>query len=402
MRRLTLYSALVVPLSEQELADYLADVRVLVLDEIRRIVPADSAYSGVLYSLMLDYPLRSAKTLRPAICIATSRALGGGLQPVLPSAAVLELYHNAFLIHDDVEDGSEKRRDEPTLHERWGMPIAINVGDGMLALALSPLLENTQLIGLGKALRVLEAVAEMARESAEGQALELNWIRAGRYDESDDAYERMVEKKTSHYSFVTPMVVGAIVAGAEPAHIRQLDRFARLLGAAFQIQDDVLNLQGDEARYGKEIAGDLWEGKLTLALLHALRCATRVERERACAVLRKPRPDQASIRLRSEIGEISALASHIRAPSDPNLGALVKRLGGLVEGLTSQGKTTDDVVFLLELIRRYDSVAHARELALRRAREARGAICEMDGWLKRSVHRSFLEGLVEYVVQRDQ
>jgi geranylgeranyl diphosphate synthase type II len=88
---------------------------------------------------MLDYPLREAKALRPAMCIATCRALGGSTEGVLQSATVLELYHNAFLIHDDVEDESEKRRDGTTLHRAHGVPVAINVGDGMLALALEPL-----------------------------------------------------------------------------------------------------------------------------------------------------------------------------------------------------------------------------------------------------------------------
>ena len=91
-------------------ARYLEECRELVLDEIRDIVPADTRESGQLYELMLDYPLRAAKALRPALCVATCRALGGQLQSVLRSAAVLELYHNAFLIHDDVEDNSEMRR----------------------------------------------------------------------------------------------------------------------------------------------------------------------------------------------------------------------------------------------------------------------------------------------------
>ena len=86
----------------------------------------------MLFNLMLDYPLRDAKALRPALCIATCRALGGQLEEVLPSAAVLEFFHNAFLIHDDIEDQSELRRGAPTLHYAHGVPIAVNVGDAML------------------------------------------------------------------------------------------------------------------------------------------------------------------------------------------------------------------------------------------------------------------------------
>ena len=98
-----------------------------------------------------------------------------------------------------MEDGSEKRRNEATLNRQHGAPIAINVGDGMLALTMEPLLQNTRLIGLGRTLRILTMVARMARESAEGQAVELRWIRDGQYTPSDRAYLRMV-LKVAHYN----------------------------------------------------------------------------------------------------------------------------------------------------------------------------------------------------------
>src|SRR5262245_6124293 len=161
------------------LAEYLDECRGLVQEEIRRIVPADRRRGAVLYELIFDYPLRDAKGLRPSLCIATCRALGGKLEAVLRSAAVLELYHNAFLIHDDIEDESLMRRGGPTLHRVHGVPIAVNVGDAMLALSLQPLLDNIGVIGLGPSLRVLSAVARMTRESGEGQALELSWVRRG-------------------------------------------------------------------------------------------------------------------------------------------------------------------------------------------------------------------------------
>lgn len=134
-----------------------------------------------LYSLMLDYPLRHAKGLRPALCIATSRALGTTLEAVVPSAAAFELLHNAFLIHDDVEDESLYRRGEPTLQRQVGVPVAVNVADGMFALALTPLLENTEVIGLGPALDVLERISRAILITVEGQATELMWVRDNRW-----------------------------------------------------------------------------------------------------------------------------------------------------------------------------------------------------------------------------
>jgi geranylgeranyl diphosphate synthase type II len=285
------------------------------------------------------------------------------------------------------------------------MPIAVNVGDGMLALALAPLLDNMRLLGMGKALRILQAVAVMSRESAEGQAMELMWVREGSFDQRDEDYERMVEKKTSYYSFITPVVIGAIVAGAESTQIDALSRFARLLGVAFQIQDDILNVAADEARYGKEIGGDLWEGKHTLLLLHAFRSASPAERERARQILRKPRPRPGASRSLAEIGHIQkelaglSESGEISRPAEQRLRA---SLEALQTTLTRSEKTDDDVTFLMELVRRYGSVTYAREVALARAREAACALDICSDWLRESVHRSFLEGLVDYVIHRDR
>jgi geranylgeranyl diphosphate synthase type II len=211
---------------EGQLLEYMDECRELVVAEIRDILPKTDRYRSVLYDLILDYPLREAKAIRPSLCVATCRGLGGRMEAVLRSAAVLEFYHNAFLVHDDVEDGSEFRRDLPTLHRTHGVPIAVNVGDAMLALALEPLLENMASLGLGKAIRVLQLVGRMARETAEGQALELGWIRTREWTLTDTDYLRMVYKKTSWYTFVAPMLAGAIVAGAEPACLLALRKFA--------------------------------------------------------------------------------------------------------------------------------------------------------------------------------
>src|SRR5690349_19940215 len=116
------------PSSAVTLTHYLAECRTQVLGEIQAIIPRNR-YRSVLYDQMLEYPLRVGKGFRPALCIATCRALGGRLQDVLRSAAVLELYHNAFLIPDDADDGSLMRRGYPTLHNAYGLAVAVNVGD---------------------------------------------------------------------------------------------------------------------------------------------------------------------------------------------------------------------------------------------------------------------------------
>ncbi len=323
--------------------------------EIRDIIPKNR-YGPILYDLMLEYPLRAAKGLRPALCVAVVRALGGRLEEVLRTASVLELYHNAYLIHDDIEDGSLSRRGFPTLHVQYGVPIAINVGDAMLALTLRPLLENMQTLGMGKALRILETVAEMSMQSAEGQALELAWIRDGRWELRDRDYCRLVYKKTCWYTFIAPMAIGGIVAKLEPMAARQIRKFATYLGVAFQIRDDVLNLIGDERTYGKEIAGDLWEGKHTLILMHAMRNAELEERAAGKNILSKPRPE----------------------------------------------KTEAEVRFLDSLIVRAKSVEYASSIADLAAGRAKRVWAEIEKELPASVHREFLASMVEYVTRRDR
>jgi geranylgeranyl diphosphate synthase type II len=388
------------PEPEFDLDRYLADARALALEEIGRIVPWTSRSSGALYDLMLEYPLREAKGLRPALCIATCRALGGSLDGVLPSAAALELYHNAFLIHDDVEDGSETRRGGAALHRAHGVPIAVNVGDAMLALALQPLLENTRLLGLGKALRILQLVATMARESAEGQAMELDWIRRRRWDLRDADYVRMVFKKTSWYTFITPVLVGAIAAGADATLLVQLRKFSALLGIAFQIQDDILNLVAEYGGYGKEIGGDLWEGKHTLILMHALRTAAADDRAHAQRILEKGRPQTMVSTAPAADGDIAALLERLERAGD------LSRTGRVaIEARWSHGsrpvRSEDDVRALGDLLRRQGSIGYASGVAQRFASRARSMLSRIDR-LPRSVHRRLLEALVEYVVRRDR
>ena len=223
-----------------------------------------------LYDLVSIYPRRNGKGLRAALCFATSAALGGNSRQALNSAVAIELFHNAFLIHDDVQDGSHSRRGGPTLHLAHGVPIAINVGNATNLLALQRLMENRGILGPETSLRVMEETQRMMHHSLEGQAIELGWIRDNVYRLGVKDYLNMCLKKTSWYSFIYPMRVGALIANAGRVAPDQFCRFGWYMGAAFQVQDDILNLAGSYRKYGKEIGGDLWEGKRTLMLIHLL------------------------------------------------------------------------------------------------------------------------------------
>jgi geranylgeranyl diphosphate synthase type II len=367
---------------------YLDACREQVRAELQAMLPADTARTGGLYELMLKYPLRYGKALRPALSIAICRARGGSLPAILPTAAVLELYHNAFLVHDDIEDQSELRRSEPTLHREYGLPIAVNVGDGMLAMAIQPLLDNIERVGLGKALTILQIVSRMARETAEGQMIELDWVRSGDWTHADVEYVRLVYKKSAWYSFVAPILVGAVAAGLSESEVKKLGRMAIPLGIAFQIQDDILNLCAARDSYGKDHCGDLWEGKHTLILIHALRAAAPDSRRRAVDILRKPQPTA-----EQKNGKVLRNGS----------GGSAANGGGMPRDkeIPETSKSEDEVAFLRELIDECGSIHYARAIALKYARRfERDLRLASKAWT-RSIHKDFLQDLAEFTIARN-
>lgn len=264
---------------------------------------AGDEFSQYLGGPAAEYLERGGKALRPALCLATCAAFGGTLEDALPSAAAIELLHTAFLVHDDVEDDSELRRGEPTLHRRYGPALAINAGDGLAVLALGALRENEHRLGGRLAARIWSEFDFMARQTVDGQALELGWQRDGRADLTPDDYLELIIKKTCWYTTVLPLRVGALIGSRGAVNLAPMLRFGFFLGAAFQIRDDILNLTGSEQVYGKEALGDLREGKRTLMLIHLLAATNADDRQRVDRYLALAPGERSAV----EVGEIMAM-----------------------------------------------------------------------------------------------
>jgi len=260
--------------TERKLAEY----RDLTYDALLKQLPRREP-RRYLYDLIAGQLSHAGKGLRPALCIASCRAFGGSVEQALPSAVSLELLHNAFLVHDDIEDGSLYRRNQAALYTEQGIPLAVNVGDAMNAMSAASLIENIPVLGPELAYRISHEMHHLVLQSVEGQALELGRTRDNVVLLDEDDYLRMVLKKTCWYTCIHPCRVGGLIGSAGQIDADRFNLFGFLLGAAFQIQDDVLNLVGDRSQYGKEILGDIWEGKRTLMLVHALRHCTADERE---------------------------------------------------------------------------------------------------------------------------
>lgn len=271
--------------SASSFAAQLAAYRARTMEVLTACVPDGQPH---LYGIIRETLARAGKGLRPALCLATCGAHGGDLDKAVTSAAALEMLHNAFLVHDDVEDLSETRHGAPAVHIQHGIPLAVNAGDAMQALSMRLLRQNVQTLGPELAWNVFEEFDHLLLRSLEGQALELGWIRKNELLLTSGDYIRMVLLKTGWYSFIHPCRIGALIATCGEQDYTTFGEFGFYLGLAFQIHDDLLNLAGTRT-YGKEAAGDLYEGKRTLMLLHMLENCNDFERMRVRDVLAKPR-----------------------------------------------------------------------------------------------------------------
>ncbi len=236
---------------------------------------ADRPELNDFYRMLRDYPERGGKGIRSELMLQSALAHGvqaGGAawEAALWLAASIELFQNWVLIHDDIADDSEERRGRPALHRIHGVPLALNAGDALHAYMWAAALRA----GVPGA---PEELLGMVNRTAEGQHLDLAWVDAGRWDLTEDDYLQMVRLKTSYYTVVVPLRLGALVAGRAPD--ARFTAAGLHLGAAFQIRDDVLNLVADAHAYGKEIGGDLLEGKRTLINLRWLAGAPLAQRE---------------------------------------------------------------------------------------------------------------------------
>jgi len=295
----------------------------LILEEL---LPESSPVAEVdlLYRMMREYPSRPAKGMRPFLCVTACRAAGGDGKDALLTAACIELFQNWILIHDDIEDSSELRRGGPTLHRKYGEPLALNAGDALHARMWGSLSLNREILGPEKTIRVMEEFSRMVDKTTEGQHMELEWVAHKRWDLKESDYYEMCTKKTSWYTVAGPCRLGAIVAGASEELLEKLKEFGLRLGVAFQIQDDALNLVANQKKYGKEKSDDILEGKRTLILLHLLGSVGPDEKIKLVSIMNKDRTD----------------------------------------------KTPADVSYVLSLIEKHDAVGYARKRAVELMKEA--------------------------------
>jgi geranylgeranyl diphosphate synthase, type II len=255
------------PNERSRLADYLLEAERRVDEALRRYLPAEShdpaaACPAQLAAAMRYSVLGGGKRLRPVLCLMAAEACGAEAEAALPAACAVELVHTYSLIHDDLPamDDDDLRRGRPTCHKAFDEATAILAGDALLTLAFEIL--ATQIRSTRAAIGCVRALAEAAGAAGMvgGQMADL--LAEGRSDGTPLALEAIHRRKTGAL-LRAALRMGTIIAGADARHRAALDSYGRAVGLAFQIVDDLLDVQGDEAKLGKRVGKDFGLGKWT-------------------------------------------------------------------------------------------------------------------------------------------
>ena len=242
--------------------------RTLIDDKLFNL--SDKELPATLYEPVKYVLSAGGKRIRPMILISSCEAFGGTIEESLDAAAAIEILHNFTLVHDDIMDNAGTRRGMETVHKKWDTNIAILAGDCLMGIAYKLLL-NTKSDRIGD---IAKAFTEGVIEVCEGQSFDKEFEKQENVKLSD--YTMMIGKKTSML-LETCAVIGVMIAGGTNEQIELMRDYAKNIGLAFQVQDDLLDITADEKEFGKKIGGDLMEGKKTFLLLKALEVVEKPE-----------------------------------------------------------------------------------------------------------------------------
>jgi geranylgeranyl diphosphate synthase type I len=212
-------------------------------------------------------PEATGKRIRPLMLLLSSAACGADWQTALPAAAAVELVHNFSLVHDDIQDNSERRRGRPTTWIKWGVPMAINVGDALFVLSNQAIMDLRGSYDPATIVKAADVLHNTCYELTRGQFLDMSYEE--RNDLSVEDYWPMIAGKTAALLSAC-CHIGALLGGADDSRQEAYRAFGHYLGLAFQVQDDILGIWGDEVLTGKSAASDLVEGKNSLPVLAGL------------------------------------------------------------------------------------------------------------------------------------
>jgi len=260
---------------------YLDEKRAIVDKALQEAVPQPSGLAGEMITSMNYSVFAGGKRLRPILCIAGAEAVGGSADAVLPVACALEFIHTYSLIHDDLPamDNDDFRRGKPTNHTVFGEAVALLAGDGLLTLAFNMMARQgfEHDVDKGHLLRVIELISHAAgyKGMVGGQTVDIS----SEGKEPDPAVVEFIHRHKTGSLIAAAVTSGAILAGGTEEQEKAINRYGQQVGLAFQIADDVLNVEGDRALMGKGIGSDTARGKMTYPSVFGIAGSKRTQEE---------------------------------------------------------------------------------------------------------------------------
>jgi geranylgeranyl diphosphate synthase type II len=224
-------------------------------------------YEPINYSMQLG-----GKRLRPTLLLLACNAFGGDIKNALHAAIGIEVFHNFTLLHDDIMDNAPLRRNKPTVHQKWNNNIAILSGDTMFVKAYQQVLQTKH----HHIIELLELFSKTAIEVCEGQQLDMNFETQTNININN--YLQMIELKTA-VLLAAALKMGSIIGNASAENANYMYEFGRNIGIAFQLQDDILDVYGNQENFGKMVGGDIACNKKTFLLLKSLELANPLQQD---------------------------------------------------------------------------------------------------------------------------
>lgn len=303
---------------------FLAEKKPVIWEEVQKYLLKDAPYGFV--DVVNDYPIRQGKYGRGTLLMLSCEGFGGDIKKAAKTAAAMQVSEDWILVHDDWMDNSDERRNKPCLHKIYGDYFAVNAGDMMHIIMWKMLIDNRQILDEKTTFRVLKEFIRFLEITTIGQHIELyTTFKRSLEGLTDKDYENIVFGKTCEYTINGPLRVGAIIAGQSDEVLEKISEFAISMGKGFQTRDDLLNVIGEGSVYGKEIGGDIFEGKRTLMLIHLINNTKGKDHDNVIKIMKKERKD----------------------------------------------KTADEVQYIINLMKKYGSIAYAEKKAEEFANEAK-------------------------------
>lgn len=270
-------------------------------------VTEDESYNSMIHV----YSERKGSYRRPSYLLLWTVLFGGSIGEAMLPAAAQQASEDWILVHDDIMDGNGVRRGLPSAHVMYGIPKAVNIGDGLHAISWKMAIDAAQMLGGDRGRRYLDKVYDVILTTHIGQHFDAS-LTADVRDITKftvDDYYRSVHAKSAYYSVYGPMQLGAIIAGVDDTTSDRIPNYGRPAGLAFQIADDILDCTSTEAVLGKSIGNDVREGAKTLILHHAVENASAADLQRLKEIYWKKREQKTEEDVRFVLDKFNELGS---------------------------------------------------------------------------------------------